>query len=177
MMTKKHALSTEEQALFRQTVIGVREWIQDTLAPAPLKKTTVHQAEKRIFTEQKNASHYFSDEFQPLLPQEGPMRYLRSGVSADELKKLRRGDYAPDIILDVHGLTQKQARDELGALIATCQREGLFCASVMHGHGKQILKQQIPLWLAQHPQVMAFHQAPKCYGANAALLMLIEAEE
>jgi DNA-nicking Smr family endonuclease len=26
---------------------------------------------------------------------------------------------------------------------------------------KHILKQQTPLWLAQHPHIMAFHQAPK----------------
>jgi DNA-nicking Smr family endonuclease len=36
----------------------------------------------------------------------------------------------------------------------------MFCACVMHGHGN-ILKQQTPLWLAQHPHIMAFHQAPK----------------
>ena len=47
----------------------------------------------------------------------------------------------------------------------------------MHGHGKHILKQQTPLWLAQHPHVMAFHQAPKEYGGDAALLVLIEVDE
>ncbi len=46
----------------------------------------------------------------------------------------------------------------------------------MHGHGKHILKQQTPLWLAQHPHVRAFHQAPKEYGGDAALLVLIEVD-
>lgn len=73
--------------------------------------------------------------------------------------------------------TQLQAKQELGALIAACRREHVFCACVMHGHGKHILKQQTPLWLAQHPHVMAFHQAPKEYGGDAALLVLIEVEE
>ncbi len=59
------------------------------------------------------------------------------------------------------GFTQQQAKQELGALIAACRREHVFCACVMHGHGKHILKQQTPLWLAQHPHIMAFHQAPK----------------
>ncbi|HBY5609928.1 TPA: endonuclease SmrB, partial [Klebsiella pneumoniae] len=36
---------------------------------------------------------------------------------------------------------------------------------------------QTPLWLAQHPHIMAFHQAPKEYGGDAALLILIEVEE
>lgn len=79
--------------------------------------------------------------------------------------------------VDLHGLTQLQAKQELGALIAACRREHVFCACVMHGHGKHILKQQTPLWLAQHPHVMAFHQAPKEYGGDAALLVLIEVDE
>ena len=40
-----------------------------------------------------------------------------------------------------------EAKQELGALIAACRREHVFCACVMHGHGKHILKQQTPLWL------------------------------
>ena len=122
-------------------------------------------------------SHYFSDEFQPLLNTEGSTKYVRPDVSHFELKKLRRGDYSPELFLDLHGLTQQQAKQELGALIAACRREHVFCACVMHGHGKHILKQQTPLWLAQHPHIMAFHQAPKEYGGDAALLILIEVEE
>ncbi len=132
---------------------------------------------KRLIQEQADASHYFSDEFQPLLNTEGPVKYVRPDVSHFEAKKLRRGDYSPELFLDLHGLTQLQAKQELGALIAACRREHVFCACVMHGHGKHILKQQTPLWLAQHPHVMAFHQAPKEYGGDAALLVLIEVEE
>lgn len=47
----------------------------------------------------------------------------------------------------------------------------------MHGHGKHVLKQQTPLWLAQHPDVIAFYQAPKEWGGTAALLLLIEIDE
>ncbi len=95
---------------------------------------------------------------------------------------LRRRNCAVAIIrrscfLDLHGLTQLQVSRNWGALIAACRREHVFCACVMHGHGKHILKQQTPLWLAQHPHVMAFHQAPKEYGGDAALLVLIEVEE
>ena len=117
---------------------------------------------------------HFSDEYEPFLSQEGPVRYNRSDVSAYEVKKLRRGDYIPDMMLDLHGLTQQQAKSELGALIEACRRQHIRCACVMHGHGKNILKQRIPLWLAQHPDVMAFHQAPKLWGGDAAILVLIE---
>ena len=74
----------------------------------------------------------------------------------------------------------RPAAGQTGAGRAYCclgRREHVFCACVMHGHGKHILKQQTPLWLAQHPHIMAFHQAPKEYGGDAALLILIEVEE
>lgn len=163
--------------LFKQLMTDTRRLKQDTVLHRPERKNVSAIPEKRLISEQIDNSHYFSDEFQPLLSEEGPVRYVRSDVSHFELKKLRRGDYSPEIFLDLHGLTQRQAKQELGALIAACRREHLFCASIMHGHGKHILKQQTPLWLAQHPHVMAFHQAPRNFGGNAALLVLIENEE
>lgn len=176
-MSKKEKLSVEDQALFRGLMSGTRKLAQDTIVHKPPRKKISEVPQKRLLSEQMDASHYFSDEFQPLLASEGPVRYVRSDVSHYELKKLRRGDYTPEIFLDLHGLTQNQAKQELGALIAACRREHIFCASVMHGHGKHILKQQTPLWLAQHPWVMAFHQAPRLFGGDAALLVLIEVEE
>lgn len=88
---------------------------------------------KRLIQEQADASHYFSDEFQPLLNTEGPVKYVRPDISHFEAKKLRCGDYSPELFLDLHGLTQLQAKQELGALIAACRREHVFCACVMHG--------------------------------------------
>ena len=169
--------SEEDQALFRQLMAGTRKIKQDTIVHRPQRKKISEVPVKRLIQEQADASHYFSDEFQPLLNTEGPVKYVRPDVSHFEAKKLRRGDYSPELFLDLHGLTQLQAKQELGALIAACRREHVFCACVMHGHGKHILKQQTPLWLAQHPHVMAFHQAPKEYGGDAALLVLIEVEE
>lgn len=176
-MSIKKVLTEEEKELFRELNSETRRLKQDTILPQQVKKNLLTPPVKRLVSEQIDHSHYFSDEFQPLLAVEGPVRYTRADVSPYEVKKLRRGDYTPEIFLDLHGLTQRQAKQELGALIAACRRQHLFCASVMHGHGKHILKQQTPLWLAQHPQVMAFHQAPKMFGGNAALLILIEIDE
>lgn len=176
-MKKKNPLSADDQNLFRDLMSGTKKLIQDTIVHRPTRKKVQEVPVKRLLQEQADASHYFSDEFQPRLATEGPTRYVREDVSHFELKKIRRGDYSPELFLDLHGLTQMQAKQELGALIAACRREHVFCACVMHGHGKHVLKQQTPLWLAQHPHIMAFHQAPKEYGGDAALLVLIEIEE
>ncbi|WP_447874277.1 endonuclease SmrB [Serratia fonticola] len=176
-MKNKPPLSKDELLLFRESVAGTKKLPQDTIVHPKPKMKTKQIAPQRLLQEQVDASFYFSDEFQPQLEDEGPTRYVRPGYSHYELKKLRRGDYVPDLFLDLHGLTQMQAKQELGAMIAACKREHVHCACVMHGHGKHILKQQTPLWLAQHPDVLAFHQAPKEWGGNAAILLLIELAE
>ncbi|CDG20827.1 conserved protein of unknown function [Xenorhabdus poinarii G6] len=176
-MKRKHQLNSEDISLFRTSVTGTRRIQQDTVSHPPKRKKITQLAPERLMQEQVDASYYFSDEFQPNLEMEGPTRYIREGDNHYELKKLRRGDYTPELFLDLHGLTQLQAKQEIGALIAACRREYVYCACVMHGHGKRILKQQIPLWLAQHPDIIAFHQAPKAWGGNAALLILVEMDE
>ncbi|STV81217.1 peptidase S10 [Klebsiella pneumoniae] len=130
-MKKKTSLSEEDQALFRQLMTGTRKIKQDTIVHRPQRKKITEVAPKRLLQEQVDNSHYFSDEFQPLLNTEGSTKYVRPDVSHFELKKLRRGDYSPELFLDLHGLTQQQAKQELGALIAACRREHVFCACVM----------------------------------------------
>lgn len=50
-----------------------------------------------MLQEQIDASFYFSDEFQPQLDSDGPTRYIRPDANHFELKKLRRGDYSPEL--------------------------------------------------------------------------------
>jgi len=167
--TPKPALNDNE-SLFREAMGDVAPLSQDKVVHRRSGKTTRQQQ-----TPPKQlVDHYFSDSFVPALPTEGPMRYVRSGVSSFELKKLRRGDYPPEAILDLHGYTVAQTRLELIALIEACKTHHYPCASVMHGLGSGKLKQQVPIWLAQHPDIKAFHQAPLEWGGNGALLLLID---
>lgn len=174
-MKKKTELSEQDQALFREAVSGTREIKQDTISPT--HRTVKQKALLREVRETLGISHYFSDEFVPHLSEDGPMRYVRPDVSSYEVKKLRRGDYPPEMLLDLHGLTQQEAKLELAALLEACRRQQIRCACVMTGHGKHILKHKVPLWLAQHPLVEAFHQAPREWGGDAALLVLVEQTE
>ena len=54
-------------------------------------------------------------------------------------------------------MTNVEAKRELGAVIAHwCKRRRRLCQC--HAwHWVHILKQKVPLWLAQHPDVMAYH--------------------
>lgn len=174
-MKKTPSPTDEETLLFRDAIKGTRKIKQDTIRAElrPVKQ----KREMRESRESLGVDHYFSDEYQPHLEADGPTRYVREDVSKFELKKLKRGSYPPEIYLDLHGMNQQQAKQELAALLTLCQKENIHVASVMHGIGKHILKQRIPSWLAQHPNVQAFHQAPREWGGDSAILVLLDIEE
>jgi DNA-nicking Smr family endonuclease len=135
-------------------------------------KPKTHYCDKK--SNKALAQFHFSDEFEPNLSTQGPIKYVRCDVDSFEVKNLRRGVYQPDLILDLHGLDQHQSKKELAALLYACQKEHAQCICIIHGIGSKILKNKVPHWLVQHPDVMAFHQAPLKWGGNGALLALIE---
>ena len=120
------------------------------------------------------ASFEFSDGFEGHFDIDQPLRYVKPETDSHEVKRLRRGDYPPDLILDLHGIKKEEAKYEIAALIHVAQKKHVYCVSIMHGKGTYVLKKSIPNWLIQHPAVMGFHQAPKEWGGQAALLVLID---
>ncbi|MCG9737224.1 endonuclease SmrB [Shewanella insulae] len=164
----------DELALFSALTKGIKPLKQDKRHFAAPQKP---KRELEMATTHLHADSYFSDTYQPLLPLEGAMRWAREDIDSLELKRLRRGDYQPDLLLDLHGMRQTEAKLELAALIQACVKQHSQCCCVMHGYGTGILKQNIPMWLAQHPQVKAFHKAPKEWGGDAALLVLVDVGE
>ncbi len=174
-MKKTPTTSSEDQddlSLFQSEIKGVKPLKQDTyVAPQPARKIAIRRQQKS--ERHANASFEFSDAFEGFIPPQGALRYCREDVPAYELKQLRRGDYSPEYILDFHGMTRQQAKLELASLLHTAQREHIDCVCLVHGHGTGVLKQAIPHYLIQHPQVRAFHQAPLEYGGQGALLVLL----
>ncbi|AUI81830.1 endonuclease SmrB [Alteromonas sp. DY56-G5] len=171
--------NTEEEAFsFADAMQGVTPLSQDKVEPDKqvelFKKSQQVKGKHLKHSKQLAASFDFSDMYQAALPQEGPMRFCQEGESTHILKQLRRGDYSPEMTLDLHGLTREMAKAELAALIHTARKELIDCVCVMHGFGQGVLKAALPHYLVQHPQVRAFHQAPLEYGGQAALLVLID---
>ncbi|XBC38272.1 MAG: endonuclease SmrB [Buchnera aphidicola (Floraphis choui)] len=173
-MSKDELLFSKGLFLFRKELNGIKKIKQDTIFHARHYKLKRNPISKRNVFEQDAHCHYFSCNRSKFLFNTNPIHYIRSNVYFNELKKLKVGAYIPDIVLDLHGLTQYQAKRKLGELIYICYKEKLFCANVIHGHGENVLKQQIPFWLSKHPNIIAFHQAPKTFGSDAAILVLID---
>ncbi len=175
-MKLKNLLNDNDKHLFKQVIGKVKAIKQDTVHPQKLisKKQTKKQLEKQHFEKQQFS---FSDEFEPHLESNGPMKYVREDVDSFETKLLRRGEYIPELILDLHGLKQQESKHEIAALFAACHKQHVHCVCIIHGIGNRILKTKVPHWLVQHPDVMAFHQAPLAYGGAGALLVLVDLKE
>ncbi|MDH2927316.1 endonuclease SmrB [Lonepinella koalarum] len=167
---------TDEKSLFLQETKGIKPLKQDTYVPSQkLNKFKLKQkAELKDNREKQDTLFYFSDQYEPLLNEESAVKYLRENEDSYLLKQLRRGDFSPEIFLDLHGLTREQAKLELASLIQVCENDNIFCASIMTGYGTFTLKKQIPRWLVQHPKVRALHQAPREWGGDAAILVLVD---
>lgn len=166
-------LKEEDIALFRETIKGAKKLPQNEFVP-PRVKNRRKKEEIRSLRETEDTLFFFSDEYEPLLEEESAVKYLRENEDSYLLKQLRRGDFTPQIFLDLHGLTKDEAKLELAELILACEKAHLYCSSVMTGYGTYTLKRQIPRWLVQHPRVRALHQAPKAWGGDAAILMLLD---
>ena len=107
--------------------------------------------------------------------------YLRTGLARDVLRKLRRGHWVVQDIVDLHGLNRQQARSLLAEFLGGCLKRGLRCVRVVHGKGlrspgrEPVLKGKTQQWLAQRDDVLAFCEAPKNQGGSGALLVLLKA--
>ena len=163
-------LSAEDSDLFRQSVTGARPLLQDKIVP--VSKASKKKARPGSNNEQN--LFFFSDGYEGFVSDGGSLSYVQPGDDPRLAGRLKRAEFQPQVVLDLHGLTQQQAKTELAGLLAYCQQQQVNCACVVHGKGLGILARKVPNWLIQHPNVRAFHTAPKSWGKHGALLLLLK---
>ena len=107
------------------------------------------------------------------------LRFLRSGIQANVLQKLRRGQFPVEATLDLHGLTTAEANDELYRFVQHSQNLGRQAVRVVHGKGhgsigqEPILKARINQWLREFPVVLAFCSSSPRDGGTGAVDVLL----
>lgn len=175
----KNQTDITEPDLFKNEFKDIAPIEQDKIPPQRFsgkQNSGLTQKNNQDLTEIKQAAaaFEFSDGFEGNFDINQALKYVSPLADSHEVKRLSRGDYPPDFILDLHGVKKEQAKLEIAALIHAAQKKHVYCVSIMHGKGTYALKKSIPNWLVQHPAVMGFHQAPKEWGGQAALLVLID---
>jgi DNA-nicking Smr family endonuclease len=108
--------------------------------------------------------------------------FLRNGLSNLILKKLRRGFWATQDHLDLHGLRSEEARTLLVSFLNDALKDGFRCVRIVHGKGlrsknaEPVLKRKIGNWLGQRDEVLAFVQARPEDGGGGAVMVLLKAK-
>lgn len=114
-----------------------------------------------------------------LLDTDETLSFRREGIGLEVVRKLRRGHWALQAQLDLHGLRRDAAREALGGFIHESARRGLRCVRVIHGKGhgspgrEPVLKSRVRRWLVQKNEVLAFVQARASDGGAGALMVLL----
>jgi DNA-nicking Smr family endonuclease len=122
-----------------------------------------------------------SDEvnLESLLLTDDGLSFRRPGIGPDVVTRLRRGHWALQGQIDLHGYTRDEARTLLADYIHECHRRGMRCLRVVHGKGlgspgrQPVLKAKVQRWLAQSAEVIAFAQASGPQGGAGALVVLL----
>lgn len=107
------------------------------------------------------------------------LSFRRPHVPEPVLLKLRRGQYAVDSEIDLHGLTGAEAKAELRDFIANAATRGIRCVRIVHGKGKRsgprgpVLKNVVNNWLQRSDAVLAFGSARAVDGGSGAVYVLL----
>jgi DNA-nicking Smr family endonuclease len=105
-----------------------------------------------------------------------------AGVSHDIVRKLRRGEFAVQGHVDLHGLTRDEAKREVDAFLRSSRNSGKRCVLVVHGRGLHskdqlpVLKDALRTWLSTarfSRHVLAFATARPADGGAGAIYVLL----
>lgn len=170
----------DEPGLFARSVGLVYPLPDRRLADITLPRPAPWPRQREL-DEQAALAATLSDEvtLESLLLTDDGLSFRRPGIGLDVVTRLRRGHWALQGQIDLHGHTRDEARDALAGYLRECQRRGMRCLRVVHGKGhgspgrQPVLKDKVQRWLAQCYEVIAFAQATGPQGGAGALVVLL----
>ena len=170
-----------EADLFRRSIGAVAPLAPpDKVTPSTPRPEPI--ARQHLADEEAALRESLSDDFdvETLLDTDDQLSYTRSGIGSDVVRKLRKGHWAIQDQLDLHGMRTDEAREALGEFLRKMGRRGLRCVRIIHGKGlgsvnkEPVLKNKVRNWLVQKDEVLAFCQAKAADGGAGALVVLLK---
>ena len=174
------AREAAERNVFASAVGPVRALRRHDRAQVNRERPEPHPRQREL-DEREAMREAVSDEVdvESLLLTDDGLSFRRPGIGPDVPTRLRRGQWALQGELDLHGLTREAAREALAAFVREAHQRGQRCVRVVHGKGhgspgrQPVLKDKVQRWLAQRSEVIAFAQASGAQGGAGALLVLL----
>ncbi len=105
-----------------------------------------------------------------------------SGLDQNVVAKLRRGEFAVQGHLDLHGMTREEAKGAVDDFLRRARQAGKRCVLLVHGRGMHskdqlpVLKEALRVWLATNRfgrHVLAFATARPADGGAGAIYVLL----
>jgi DNA-nicking Smr family endonuclease len=164
-------VSRDEMELFEREVADARPMAKDTPERVSVKRQTA-PGTRGPGVQKPSAA---GDE----VTEAALASYVAPGVDRRELRKLRRGDYAPDVRLDLHGLMAAEAVARVARVLESAPGRRPRCLCVVHGRGLRsagnvaVLKPRVRQSLRAHRAVLAFSDAPPNDGGPGAVYVLL----
>ena len=178
---ERQARQAIERQLFAHTVGAVLPLRSVATPPLPRVLPSAHPRQRER-DEAAVVREAISDDFdvESLLETDEALSFRRRGISVETVRKLRRGAWAIQAELDLHGLRREAARDALADFVRDAARSGARCVRVVHGKGigspgrEPVLKAKVKTWLVQKREVLAFTHARAADGGHGALIVLLD---
>lgn len=176
-MRKKSKISQEDINTFAEAVKGVK----------PLRQKEKIRLAQAVRTRSRRKSEQDETDEEMLKFSEGAylekvggeefISFQQPGISNKTLRKLRKGQYNVEAILDLHGKSVEEAVTVLNSFLQQCLREEIRVVLIIHGKGHHsrmpILKNKLNHWLREINMVLAFCSAAPPHGSRGAMYVML----
>jgi len=172
-------VSLEKDKLEKLLGLGITPLKQDKIAP--FRKALDATPKQRLLDNQRVLDELLDESDEMASFESGDeLKFLRSGYSPRLLKKLRRGDYAIQDELDLHGLVVGEAKAQTHGFVNECARDNVRAIRIVHGKGRNsagrtpVLKNMLIGWLSKNQYVIAVVSTPANDGGTGAVYILLD---
>lgn len=175
IMPKKTKVSKEDLATFHKAVEGTKPLKHDKIHLKPpastriLKPKPTFDDDMLSLNETVEIDTVDSEEF---------IGFKQTSISNKILRKLRKGQYNVDAILDLHGMSVDKAKVAVHDFLQQCLHEKIRVVLIIHGKGRRsgmpILKNKLNHWLREINAVLAFCSAAPSHGSRGAMYVLLK---
>jgi len=172
-------MTDEDVNTFRKAMAGVKPLATAAAPPAVPKPRAVAR-----FSRSSGHALLWEGQRPPLDPRlrdtGDVIAFRRPGVREETLRRLRRGQFAVEGEIDLHGLSRHATHDALRTFLGMALAQRLQCVRVIHGKGLRsgpggpVLKHAVSDWLARIDRVAAFATAQPADGGTGALYVLLK---
>lgn len=182
-MSGKGKPNDSDTTSFPDAVGGVRRLKQDRIVPHRKRRKPI--PDQTLRDQREVMKSLLSDDHESAEDIEtgDETLFIRPGLQHAVIRKLRRGQYAIEAELDLHGATSVQAREAVNAFLKKARDQEKRVVRIIHGKGNTsigkmpVLKGKVNSWLRQKGEVLAFCSARPNDGGTGAVYVLLKRTE